>query len=379
MPHPPFMQEEHEALRNMLRRWVKNEIEPHVEAWEEAGLFPRQLLTQMAQLGLSGMSYPAAAGGQDSDDYAVILLAEELGRSGAGGFVMGLLYHTELAVAPLVEWGTPEQVERYAKPALAGTKLAAYAILDGHPGASAPLQAVKVGDEWVISGKKPFVPNASQADFIVFAAPTADAAGNHGWTLFVAETDRPEICISQRRTLTGMRTLDVADVEFRQLRLSQDHVLGKEGEGVATMVHLWQRECLLRSAVCVGLAEYAFERAREYARERTAFQRPLAQFQTLSHLMAEMAVEIEAVKQLVYTAAYRYVQGLDCGKEAVMAKLSSARMAHWVADRALQLFGGYGYMMEYPIQRVWRDTRWFRMSGGSDERLKDHLGELLVG
>lgn len=375
MRHPPYMQEEHEALRNMLRRFVKNDIEPAVEAWEEAGMFPRQLLRTMGQLGLVGLSIPEDVGGQGSDDFSVIVLAEELARSGAAGFVMGLMVQTELATAPIVQLGTPEQIDRYVKPALAGEKWAAYSV--DVPGAALPLQAVLDGDDWVISGKKALVPNGSLADFIVFSARTTDSSGREGWTLFVTELDRPGIHVSGRRTWAGMRTMDAADVEFHQLRLTPENVLGAAGGGTETVERVWLRESLIRAAICLGLAEYAYERAREYVQERKAFQRPLAQFQALSHRLAEMAVEMEAAKQIVYTATYRFVQGQP-GSMVAMARLSSAQTAHWVADRALQLFGGYGYMMEYPIQRVWRDTRWFRMSGGTDEQWKALIGEQLL-
>lgn len=378
MQHPPYFQEEHDALRKMLRRFVKNEIEPHLEEWEENGAFPREMLQKMRQLGLLGLSYPEQMGGQGSDDFSVILLAEELGRCGAGGFVMGIMCQTELATAPIAQLGTPEQVERFFKPALGGEKLAAYGMHDGQPdmaALSSPLRAVAKGDEWVICGKKSFVPNGSQADFITFAARTADASGNEGWTLFLAELDRPGITVCEKRELVGMRTMDAADIVFDQVRLPQENVLGPVGGGLAPMTRLWQRECLIRSAICLGMAQYAYDLAREYAQERKAFQRPLGQFQVLAHMLAEMAVEIEAVRQLVYGATYRFAQGEETGKEATMAKLASAQVAHWAADRALQLFGGYGYMMEYPIQRVWRDTRWFRMSGGTDEQLKDLIAE----
>lgn len=377
MQHPPYVLEEYEALRKMLRRFVKNEIEPHVEAWEENGAFPRDLLDKLKQLGLLGMSFPEELDGQGGDDFSVIIMAEELGRAGAGGFVLALMCHAELATSVLGFLGTAEQVERYFKPALAGEKLVAYGLSDFPPQAnrSPALRAVMDGNGWIVSGTKRLVPLASQAELIVFAARSDDGAKEEKWTLFVAELDRPGIAVEERRQLVGLQSMDVADVAFDRVRLTQENVLGSVGGAFSFMERLWYRECLIRSAICLGMAQCAYDLARTYAKERHVFQRPLSRFQVPAHLLAEMAVEIEAVRQLVYGAAYRFVQGEENGKDAVLARVSSAQTAHWVADRALQLFGGYGYMMEYPIQRVWRDTRWFRMSGGTDEQLKVWMAE----
>jgi len=372
MQHPPYLQEEHDALRKMLRRFVKNEIEPHVETWEENGAFPRGLLQDMKELGLLGMSCPEELEGLGSDEYSVVLLAEELGRCGSGGLAMALMYHAELALAPLAQLGTPEQVERFFKPAMAGESIVAYGLYDilSNTSGQAPLRAVADGNEWVVDGTLSFVPNGAAADTIVFAAKTGDGEEEKSWTLFVTELARPGIGVGGRRLLAGMRTMETADVAFDQVRLSAGNVLGPVNGAFSSMKRLWQKECLIRSAVCLGLAQCAYEQAKNYAKERQVFQRPLSQFQVPAHLLAEMAVEVEAVRHLVYGAAYRFEQGEEKGKDALLARLAAAQAAHWVADRALQLYGGYGYMMEYPIQRIWRDTKWFRMSGGTDEQLK---------
>ncbi|OUM86853.1 MAG: acyl-CoA dehydrogenase [Bacillus thermozeamaize] len=378
MRYPPYFQEEHEALRKVIRRFVANEVTPYIEEWEEKGEFPREIVKRMGELGFLGLRYPEEVGGQGGDYFSVIVLAEEMARCGAGGFPMAIAVQTDMATPPILEFGTPDQIERFLKPAIRGEKLAAIGITEPNHGsdvAGIQTRAVRDGDDWVINGSKTFITNGPRADFITMVVRTSDKPGYEGLSLFLVELDRPGVSVSRKLDKVGMRSSDTAEIVFDNVRVPQENLLGEEGKGFYQIMWQLQGERLIGAAGSVGMAQYAYELARDYAKERKAFQRPLSQFQVIAHLLAEMATEIEAARHLTYAAAYRFARGEVPTKEISMAKLVAAQVAHWVADRALQIFGGYGYMMEYPIQRIWRDTRLYRIGGGTDEIMKEIIAK----
>mgnify|MGYP001278169471 CR=1 FL=1 len=380
MPYPPYFSEEHDELRKMIRRFVANEITPYIDEWEEKGEFPREIFRRMGELGLLGLRYPVEVGGQGGDYFSVIVLAEELARCGAGGFPMAVAVQTDMATPGILQYGTQDQIERFLKPAIRGEKIAAIGITEPNHGSNAAgieTRAVRDGDEWVINGRKMFITNGPRADFINLVVRTSDEPGYKGISLFLVELDRPGVSVSRKLNKVGMLSSDTAELIFDNVRVPHANLLGEEGKGFYQLMWQLQSERMIGAAGAIGLAQYAYELARDYAKQRRAFNRTINQFQVISHLLAEMATEIEAAKQLTYATAYRFSRGEVPVKEITMAKLVSAQVAHWVADRALQIFGGYGYMMEYPIERIWRDTRLNRIGAGTDEIMKEIIAKQL--
>ncbi|MDN4593059.1 acyl-CoA dehydrogenase family protein [Polycladomyces subterraneus] len=378
MPTLPYFTEEHDELRRTVRRFVQKEVTPYVNEWEEKGEYPREILKRMGDLGFLGLRYPMEVGGQGGDYFSSIILFEELARCGAGGFPLSIAVQTDMATPPILEFGTKEQIEQFFTPAIRGEKLACLGITEPNHGsdvASIETRAVRDGDEWVIRGNKTFITNGPRADFITLVARTSNVSGYKGISLFLVELDRPGVSVSRKLDKVGNRSSDTAEIIFDDVRVPADHLLGQEGKGFYHIMWELQGERMIGSALGLGLAQYVYELAVQYAKERKQFNRPIGQFQVISHLLAEMATEIEACRQMTYANAYRFAKGKISSKEIAMTKLAISKMAHWVADRALQIFGGYGYMEEYPIARIWRDTRLYRIGGGTDEIMKEIIAD----
>ncbi|GAX90334.1 acyl-CoA dehydrogenase family protein [Effusibacillus lacus] len=378
MPYLPYFTEEHDALRTTVRRFVENEVKPYVDEWEEKGEFPREILKRMGDLGFLGLRYPEEVGGQGGDYFAGMVLAEELARCGAGGFPMAVAVQTDMATPPILQFGTPKQIEQFLIPALRGDKLACLGITEPDHGSDVQgiqTRAVRDGDEWVINGSKMYITNGPRADFITLVARTSNERGYKGISLFLVEMDRPGITVSRKLDKVGMRSSDTAELVFEDVRIPADQLLGEEGKGFYHIMWELQGERLVAAAGCIGTMQYIYELALRYAKERRQFGQPIANFQVISHLLAEMATEIEACRQLTYAVAYRFSRGEVPSKEISMAKLATAQSTHWVADRALQIFGGNGYMQEYPIERIWRDTRLNRIGAGTDEIMKEIIAK----
>ncbi len=374
MPYPPYFTETHDQFRAMVRRFVAMEITPYVRQWEEAGEFPLAILRRMGELGLLGVHYPVEVGGQGGDYFMAVVLAEELSRCGAGGFPMAVMVQTDMATPPIGKFGTPAQIEHYLKPALSGAKLACLGITEPNHGsdvASIETHAIRDGDEWVIHGSKVFITNGPRADFMTLVARTGDAPGYQGLSLFLLDLDLPGVRVMKRLNKVGMRSSDTALFFFDEVRIPADRLLGNEGQGFYHIIWELQGERLIAAAGAVGSAQYAWEIARDYAKQRSAFGRRLSDFQTIAHLLAEMATEIEAVRQLTYAVAWRFAQGEVPAQEIAMAKLATAQTANWVIDRAIQILGGHGYVSDWPLERMWRDIRLNRIGGGTDEIMKE--------
>lgn len=370
----PYLREEHEEMRKVIRAFVEKEIKPYVDEWEREGIFPRDLFKRMADAGLLGLHYPEEVGGQGGDYFMGIVMAEELGRVGCGGVPMAIGVQTDMATPPIYKFGTKEQIEKYLKPALKGEKIAAIGITEPNHGSdvqSIETRARRVEDGWIINGRKMFITNGTRADFVTLVARTSDEKGAKGISMFIVDTDLPGFSVSKRLNKVGMRSSDTAELILDNVKVPHENLLGAEGQGFYQIMWQLQGERLNGAAGAIGIAQYIYELALEYAQTRYAFGRPISNFQVISHLLAEMKTEIEACRELTYAVAYKFSRGDVLPKEISIAKLSAAQMAHWVADRALQIFGGHGYIEEYPIARLWRDTRLFRIGGGTDEIMKE--------
>lgn len=378
MNYKPYFTDEHEQLRKTIRKFISKEVTPYIEEWEEAGEFPLSMMKRLGELGFLGLRYPKEVGGQGWDYFAGLIFAEEMARCGAGGFPMAVAVQTDMATPPIMEFGTEDQKERFLKPAILGEKLAAIGISEPNHGsdvASIQTRARREGNEWVINGSKMYITNGPRADFITLVVRTSDDPSYKGISLILVELDRPGITISRKLNKVGMRSSDTAEIAFEDVRVPYENLLGKEGQGFMQIMWELQGERMISAAGSVAMAEYAYELALQYAKTRLQFDQPIANFQVINHLLAEMKTEIEVCKEMTYATAYRFANGEVPSKEISMTKLASAQMAHWVADRALQIFGGNGYMMEYPIQRIWRDTRLHRIGAGTDEIMKEIISK----
>lgn len=378
MLQEPYFQEEHIEMRKVIRRFIEKEITPYIEKWEEEEIFPADLYKKMAAAGLLGLQYPEEVGGQGGDYFMGLILAEELGKCGNGSIPMAVGVQTDMATPPIFKFGTDEQREKYLKPALKGEKIAAIGITEPNHGSdvqSIQTRGKRVDDGWVINGTKTFITNGTRADFVTLVVRTSDKPGAKGISLFIVETDSPGFSVSKRLDKVGMRASDTVEMIFDNVKVPEENLLGVEGEGFKQIMWQLQGERMNGAASAVGVAEHAYELALDYAKTRKAFDQPVSNFQVISHLLAEMRTEIEVCRELTYTCAYRFSQGEVVPSDISMAKLASVQMSHWVADRALQIFGGNGYMQEYPIERIWRDSRLPRIGGGTDEIMKEIISK----
>ncbi|MHB1127493.1 MAG: acyl-CoA dehydrogenase family protein [Bacillota bacterium] len=370
MGNSRFFTEEHEVLRKSVRRFVEAELAPHADEWEKQGQFPREIFRRMGELGFLGLRYPVEYGGQGGDYFAGLVFSEEMSRCGSGGLSMGVAVQTDMATPPILQFGTVEQKKKYLEPAIKGEKVACLGITEPNAGsdvASIQTTAKRDGDGWVINGSKIFITNGVQSDFITLVAKTNPEAGYNGVSLFLVDKDTPGFEVVKKLDKVGMRSSDTAELLFDNCRVPVDALLGVEGKGFHQIMWQLQGERLIGASGAVAGAAHVLEMTIKYARERKQFGKPIAEFQVISHTLAEMATRIEAARQLTYSTAWKFANDLYPVKEISMAKLFASQVACWVSDRALQIHGGYGYMKEYPIERSWRDSRLGRIGGGTDE------------
>jgi acyl-CoA dehydrogenase len=377
---PPFT-EEHEELRESIGRFVRNEIVPHVDEWEEAREFPRELYERCGELGFLGLKYPEELGGQGGDYVHDAVWAEELARAGAGGGVgAGLGAHTGIATPPIFKFGTPEQHQRFLVPAIQGEKICALGITE--PGAGSDVAGIRTKAErvdggYVVNGSKTFITNGVRADFLVCAVKTTEEGGHHGISFLILERDMPGYEVSRKLEKMGWHSSDTGELAFTDVEVPDENLLGEENGGFYLIMANFQWERLLMALGAVGAMQKLFEVTLEYAKERQAFGRPIGHFQAIRHKFAEMAVTIEAARDMTYNALRLFCEGENAIQEVTMAKLFSQRAAVDLADECLQIHGGYGYMREYGIERAVRDLRLGPIGGGTDEVMKEILGKTL--
>ncbi|MDQ3935018.1 MAG: acyl-CoA dehydrogenase family protein [Actinomycetota bacterium] len=370
--------DEHDQLRESIRRFAEKELAPHAEEWEET-TFPDWVFRRMGELGFLGLSYPEEYGGQGGDYYSNIVLAEEIGAARSGGLAMGIAVHTDMATPPIHLFGTEEQKQNYLAPCIRGEKISCLGITEPDAGSDVSgirTRAVRDDDagEWVINGSKTYITNGHRADFIVLVTKTDPDAGYDGFTLFLVDMDLPGVVREKRLEKLGMHASDTALLAFNDVRVPDDAILGEVGKGFYHIMWELQGERLIGAAGCVAGAQRAFDKTLEYANERKAFGREIGHFQVIRHKFAEMATKIESARQMVYVTAWRFNNGEYPVREISMAKLHASRVAVEVADECIQIHGGAGYMKEYGIERVWRDMRLNRIGAGTDEIMLEVIG-----
>jgi alkylation response protein AidB-like acyl-CoA dehydrogenase len=368
--------DEHEALRESIRSFAVKELAPHAEEWEET-TFPDSVFARMGALGFLGLDKPEEYGGQGGDYYSSLVLAEEIVHGQSGGLAMAVAVQTDMAMPPILAFGTEEQKREWAVPAIAGEKILCLGITEPDAGsdvAGIKTRAVRDGDEYVINGSKTYITNGHRAHVIVLVTKTDPDAGYDGFTLFLVPMDAPGVIREKKLEKLGMHASDTALLAFQDVRVPDTAVLGQVGKGFYHIMWELQGERLIGAAGCVAGAQRVFDQTLKYANERTAFGRQIGKFQVNRHKFAEMATKIEAARQLTYSTAWRFQNGEYPVREISMAKLYAARIAVEVADECIQIHGGAGYMKEYGVERVWRDMRLNRIGAGTDEIMLDVIG-----
>ncbi len=370
--------DEHEQLRESIRRFVIKELQPHAEEWEEK-TFPDWVFERMGELGFLGLDKPEQYGGQGGDYYTSLVLAEEMAHAHCGGLAMGIAVQTDMAMPPILAFGTEEQKQEWAVPAIAGQKILCIGITE--PDAGSDVAGIKTravhdaaAGEYVINGSKTYITNGHRAHAIVLVTKTDPEAGHGGITLFLVPMDAPGVIREKRLKKLGMHASDTALLAFQDVRVPESAVLGQIGKGFYHISWELQGERLIGAAGAVAGAQHVFDRTLEYAKERQAFGRAIGHFQVIRHKFAEMATKIETARQMVYTTAWRFQNGEYPVREITMAKVYAARIAVEVADECIQIHGGAGYMQEYGIERSWRDLRLNRIGAGTDEIMLDVIG-----
>jgi alkylation response protein AidB-like acyl-CoA dehydrogenase len=374
--------DEHLDLRESMSSWVKKEMHPHRNEWEDT-YWPSEIMRRAGELGYLGLCFGEEYGGQGGDYFYSLVRAECMSYSGSGGTNMGFAVQTDMVLPPVHLLGTEEQKQRYLVPGIKGEKIGSLGITE--PGAGSDVAgirttAIRDGDEYVINGAKTFITNGPRADFCVLVTKTDPDKRHDGITLFLVDLRDddgnlvPGFTVSRELEKMGMHASDTGELAFEDMRVPADAVLGEIGKGFYHISWELQGERLVAAAGCYAACERMFEKTLAYALDREAFGRPIGKFQTIRHKFADMATKIEAAKQMVHATAWRFANGEYPVREITMAKLFATRVCNEVADECVQIHGGYGYMKEYEIERAYRDQRLNRIGAGTDEIMLDVIG-----
>jgi citronellyl-CoA dehydrogenase len=358
-------------FRQMVRRFVEEEINPHIDEWEEAGVFPaHDLFKKMGDLGMLGLTYPEEYGGQGLDFWYTVILCEELGKSNASGVPMGITVHTDMCTPALAHHGSDELKQRFLAPAIRGEMVGCIGVTEPDAGsdvASIRTRAESSGDDWIINGRKLYITNGTQADWVCLLARTSDEGGFRGMSLIIVPTDATGFSVSRKLRKLGNHSSDTAELVLDNVRVPKANTIGPEGMGFILQMQQFQRERLVGAITTYSSLERTVRGTIAYTQQRCTFGQPLIDNQVIHFRMAELLTEIEMLKQFCYAAVEKMVDGEDITREASMAKLKAGRLAREVTDSCLQYYGGMGYMEETPISRAYRDARLLSIGGGADE------------
>ncbi|MBU8772324.1 acyl-CoA dehydrogenase [Cytobacillus oceanisediminis] len=360
--------EEQEMMRKMVRDFAQTEIAPFVEKMEQ-GEFPREILRKMGELGLMGIPIPEKYGGSEMDFTSYIIAIHELSRVSATVGVI-LSVHTSVGTNPILYFGTEEQKQKYIPKLALGEYLGAFCLTEPSAGSDAgslKSRAVKDGDHYVINGSKVFITNAGEADVYIVFASTNPELGSKGISAFIVEKDTPGLVFGKDEHKMGLHGSRTLQLTFEDMRVPSENLLGNEGEGFKIAMANLDAGRIGIASQALGIAEAAFEAAASYAKERVQFGKPIAAQQGVGFKLADMATSVEAAKLLIYRAADMRQRGIKCGLEASMAKLFASKTAVDVSTEAIQVFGGYGYTEDYPVERYFRDAKITEIYEGTSE------------
>jgi citronellyl-CoA dehydrogenase len=372
--------EEHDLLRQTIRKFIDREINPHVDEWEEAGIFPaHELFKKLGDAGLLGLNKPEAYGGSDLDYSFSMLMAEELGNVNCGGVPMAIGVHTDMCTPALTRFGTDELRREFLAPAVAGDMVACLGVSETGAGsdvAGLTTHARKDGGDYVINGGKMWITSGTQADWMCTLCNTSEGAPHKNKSLIIIPLDAKGVDRTRKLDKLGMRSSDTAQIFLDEVRVPQRYLIGQEGFGFVYQMLQFQEERLWGAANIARFLERAIEETVQYTRQRKAFGQSILDNQVVHYRLAELSTEIEALRALTYRAGELYVGGKDVTRLASMAKLKAGRLGREVLDSCLQYFGGMGYMNETLISRMYRDVRLVSIGGGADEVMLGIISKL---
>jgi alkylation response protein AidB-like acyl-CoA dehydrogenase len=356
-------------IRDMARRFAAERLSPNSAAWDETAHFPREVLREMGALGLMGMLVPDEYGGSMSDTVAYAVALEEI-AAGDGAISTIMSVHNSVGCGPILRFGTEEQKRRFLLPMARGESLGAFCLTEPHAGSDASAirtRAVKSGSGWVINGVKQFVTSGRNADIAIVFAVTDRTAGKKGMSAFIVPTSNPGWRVASIERKTGQHLSDTAQIALEDLVVPADHLLGAEGEGYKIALANLEGGRIGIAAQSVGMARAALHAAVAYARDRASMGGRLIEHQAIGFRLADMATNLEAARQLVLHASAMKDAGRPALQAASMAKLFASEMAERVASEAMQIFGGYGYTRDFPVERIWRDVRVCQIYEGTSD------------
>jgi alkylation response protein AidB-like acyl-CoA dehydrogenase len=374
-----LLSEDHVAVQDAVRAFVQAEVAPHAAAWDKSHAFPKAQLRGLAALGCYGVAVPTEWDGAGLDYLALALILEEI-AAGDGATSTVVSVNNCPVCSILMAFGNADQKERYLKPLARGDLLGAFCLTEPHVGSEAgglKTTAVKERDHYVLNGVKQFITSGKHADYAIVIAVTDKAAGKRGMSAFVVPTSTPGYIVARLEDKTGQHSSDTAQILFDNCRVPATHRIGDEGEGYRIALSSLEGGRIGIAAQSVGMARAAFEAALKYAKERESFGAPIFEHQAVNFRLADMATQIEAARQLVLHAAALRDAGRPCLKEAAMAKLFASEMAERVCSDAIQVHGGYGYVADFPVERIWRDVRVCQIYEGTSDIQRMLIGRAL--
>jgi acyl-CoA dehydrogenase len=375
-----FFNEEHELFRSSVKQFVEKEILPFADQWEKDKKIPRALFQKLGEQGFLGINHEEEFGGSKADIFYTIAYLEELAKCGYAGVCAAVSVHQYMATNHLAEAGTKELKERFLRPSIEGKKVGAIAITEPFGGSDVQAiktTAVKQGENYVINGSKTFITNGHYADFIVVACKTEQNAGINGMSLIVVEKDTPGFSSTSLNKI-GWHSSDTGELAFDNVIVPQKNLVGKEGMAFFYIMESFQIERLVAAILGVGGGEICLEQTLKYMNEREVFGKQIKKFQVLRHEIVQLYTELEAGKQLTYHTAWQMQNGIVPVKECTMAKMYMTELSNKIVDKCLQMFGGYGYMEDFPIARAYRDARVGTIVGGTTQIMKEILAKIII-
>ena len=375
-----YFTEEHELFRKSLKDFLQKEVVPHIDKWEEDGVVERFIWKKMGDMGFFGINYPEEFGGLNLDLFYTVIFLEELQKVNSGGFAANMWAHAYLAMTHLDKEASQEIKEKYLAPSISGDKIGCLCITEPFGGSDVSgmrTTAVKKDNTFVLNGSKTFITNGVYSDYLVVAAKTSPEKGGKGISIFVVDRDAPGITSTKLDKL-GWRASDTAEIAFDNVTIPEGNLMGETDMGFPYIMQHFALERLIMAVNAHARAEFALAYAIQYMKDRNAFGKSIATFQALRHSVAQMASEIEVCKTFNYNTVKRLNDNEYVVKEATMAKLTATKMADDVIYQCLQLLGGYGYMEDYPLARMFRDSRLGPIGGGTSEILREIIAKMVI-
>ncbi len=375
-----ILSEQHQMIRDALREFSQQQLAPHAAQWDRERRFPKEALQQLAALGAFGVAVPEAQGGAGLDYLALALVIEEI-AAGDGGTSTVISVNNCPVCSIAMSYANPAQQEQWLKPLASGRMLGAFALTEPHAGSDASAlktTARRDGDHYVLNGVKQFITSGKNADVCIVMAVTDKAAGKRGISAFWVPTNTPGYVVARIEDKLGQHSSDTAQIVFEDCRIPAANLIGEEGMGYKIALSGLEGGRIGIASQAVGMARAAFDAALMYAKDRQSFDKPLFEHQAVQFRLADMATRIEAARQMVWHAAAMKDAGLPCLKEAAMAKLFATEMAEKVCSEAIQIHGGYGYLADFPVERIYRDVRVCQIYEGTSDIQRILIGRALA-